>query len=340
MLKRYRKALLFLALAGVIILAIYAPAPDEPPTRVKGAPPVGTRNDAAPLARAAVKEQGSRTPLNETLERDILGNAKADLFGLRSWLPPPAPPPKVVASPVDVQPPVPPPPPQSYRFAGRLQQDGSVQFFVSKGDTPIPVKLGDNLDGYVVESIADNAIALVFPPSGQKESIVVPPGLPGDAPAVPVGKGSLSPPPVPVLPPKPPLPLARVQWQGPAQVKAGANFTVALRVLADQAISSSPMQVRFDPSILESVAVRPGKRYIADAKGGFNYRINPPGMIVINASTRSAAGNDPELLVLTFKPRKSGAQAEVNLTSLNLQGAEGRPVAHDVLASFRAPVVP
>jgi hypothetical protein len=111
-------------------------------------------------------------------------------------------------------------------------------------------------------------------------------------------------------------------------------------VMSDQPISGSPMQVRFDPSILESVAVRPGKRYAADAGRGFNYRINPGGVIVIGAIAKSTAGNDPELLVLTFKPKKTGAQVEVNLTSLNLLGAEGRPLAHDALASFRATVTP
>lgn len=339
MLKRYRKALLFLALAGVIVLAIYAPAPDEPPApRVKGAPPATAKSDAAPAARAMSKGEAGRVPLSDMPERNILGNAKADLFGLRSWQPPP-PPPKIVAAPPDSPPATPPPPPQSYRFAGRLVQEGRVQFFVSKGDTPVAVKLGANLDGYVVESISETSIALVYPPSGQKESIVVPPGIPGDAPAVPVGLGTLTPP-SPSLPPKPPLPAARVQWQGPAQVKVDANFTLSLRVLAEQSISSSPMQVKFDPALLASVAIRPGKRFAADAGQGFKYQLKPDGVIVIDANARSAADNDPELLLLTFRPRKKGAQVEVSLTQLRLLGAEGRPLAHDVLASFRASVAP
>lgn len=339
MLKRYRKALLFLALAGVIVLAIYAPAPDEPPApRVKGAPSVA-KTDASPAARAAPKGEVSRTPLSDMPERNILGNAKADLFGQRSWLPPPPPPPRIAAAPPDSPAAPPPPPPQTYRFAGRLVQEGRVQFFVSKGDTPVAVKLGANLDGYIVEAISETAIALVYPPSGQKENIVVPPGIPGDAPAIPVGLGTLTPP-SPSLPPKPPLPAARVQWQGPAQVRFDANFTVALRVHAEQAISSSPMQVKFDPALLASVAVRPGKRYAADVGQGFKYQLKPDGVILIDANAKSAAGNDPELLLLTFRPKKKGAQAEVALTQLRLLGAEGRPLAHDVLASFRTSVAP
>lgn len=43
---------------------------------------------------------------------------------------------------------------------------------------------------------------------------------------------------------------------------------------------------------------------------------------------------------LTFKPLKIGAQAEVSLTALNLQGTAGRALAHEALATFRAPVIP
>lgn len=211
-----------------------------------------------------------------------------------------------------------------------------MQFFVSKGDTPIAVKLGANLDGYVVETVSTDRISLVFPPLGHKETIVVPPGLPGDAPATPVGAGAA--PVQPLVPLVPPRPVARVQWQGPAQVKMGANFTVALRVVSEQTISGSPMQVKFDPAILESIAVRPGKHYADGTGRGFNYRVSPDGTIVVNTGAKLAAANDPELLVLTFKPRKPAGQAEVSLASLNLQGPEGKPLAHDVLAQYRAAV--
>lgn len=347
--KRYRKTLLFLALASVVALAVFAPDPEDAVVR-GNSEGTGARPEAVPAARVADKgkgdkaDAGPRTALNEIPERDSLGKPKADLFGSRSWQPPP---PKVVApSPESLAPPPPPPPPpQTYRFAGRLVQDGTVQFFVSKGDTPIAVKPGANLDGYVVESITPNVIALVYPPLGHRENIIVPPGIPGDAPAVPVGMGTatvapqgLAAPIVPPFPPKPPGAAARMQWQGPSQVKVGANFTIALRAMTDQPISGSPLQVRFDPSILESVSVRPGKRFANEAGRVFNHRINPGGMIVVNAVAKSPA-NDPELLVLTFKPRKEGVLAEVGLASLNLQGADGRPLAHDVLANYRAPVI-
>ena len=191
---------MFLALASVIVLAIYAPEPEEPARRVRGAPSAAI-DAAASGGGSEVKRD--RALLGEVPERNILGSSSVDLFGTRSWQPPP---PKVVAPPPgSLAPPPPPPPPvQSFRFAGRLIQDGNVQLFVSKGDTPVPVKPGAKLDGYVIEAVSANAIELVYPPSGHKERIFVPPSIPGDAPAIPAAlRAAPVTPPIPMIPPKP-----------------------------------------------------------------------------------------------------------------------------------------
>jgi len=320
-----------------VTLAVFAPPPDQPAARSPSVAAARSANGADASSPKSVQAQNSRGSelLREFPDRNILGNAKGNLFDTRSWQPPP----KVVVTP----PPPLSPPPMTYRFAGRLAQDGKLQIFVSKGDIPLVAKVGDNLDGYVVESITANSIVLLYPPLGHKEQIFVPPGIPGDAaaaagPMVPF----VAPPPSPGLaaPPKPQAGVARVLWDGPAQVKLGANFSVALRVDADQPVSGSPMQIRFDPSVLESIAVRPGKRFAAEAGRGFNYRINAEGSISVGATSASAANDDPEWLVLTFKPKKNATQAEVRLTSLDLQGPGGRVLAHGGLTHFRTTVTP
>ncbi|MBX9904075.1 MAG: cohesin domain-containing protein [Burkholderiales bacterium] len=345
--------MLFLTLAGVVGLAVFAPAPDE----LAGPPQVGTSNgvDILSTERAAEQEGNHNGILSELPERATLGDTKIELFGLQSWQPPP---PKIVVAP----PPPPPPPPMLYRFAGRLLQDGKSQVFVSKGDAPVGINPGDTLDGgYVVESITNSAIELIYPPLKHKASIAIVPALsPEDsmplANTSPPTLGTLSTSTIvnrSVLPsqpqqdlrasvavvPKPNDGLARVQWEGPAKVKVGTNFSVALRMEADQPVSGSPMQIRFDPAILESIAVRPGKRYFAEAGRGFNYRINPDGSIFVGAASQSAAA-DPELLVLTFRPIKPNVQAEVRLMTLNLQGTTGRVVAHEAPRNFSASVMP
>lgn len=360
MLKKNRKVWLLLALAVVVALAVFAPpleddlvAPQRATVTKKGAidPPARNADVTQPPTQAA-QDKNARAPLGDIPPRDSLGKGKVDLFGTQSWQPPP---PKVVVAPPGPPPP-PPPPPMTYRFAGRLVQDGKEVLFVSKGDTPVAVKAGDTLDGYVVESISPTMIALMYPPLRHQERIFLPPAIPGEGTAQPLAGGSLVPaiPVVPFVPPpnlaaqpggvgvaaKPPAGLARVQWQGPAQTKMGANFSVTLRVDSDQPISGSPMQIRYDPAILETVAVRPGKRYAAEAGRGFNYRVNPDGSIVVGATAQSTANSDPELLVLTFKPKKNGTQAEVRLTNLDLHGPGGRVLAHSGLASFRTTVTP
>ena len=73
-----------------------------------------------------------------------------------------------------------------YRFAGKLIQNGQLQVFLSKGDTPIPIKQGEVLDGtYRVESIAESGVTLVYLPLGHKESIPVASALPPTAAATP-----------------------------------------------------------------------------------------------------------------------------------------------------------
>ena len=350
MLTRKRKILLFATLAGMVGLAVFALAPYEP-GRSQTAASVSSSKSAGPSAPTRVTEKDNRRVEigSEFPQRGSLGDPKVDLFGPQSWQPPP---PAVVAAP----PPPPTPPSMTYRFAGRLLQDGKLQVFVSQGDTPVAVKPGDRLDGgYVVESITAAAIHLIYPPLQHKVNIAIPPEFSAQgsaqaanapAPPLPAALGALPMPPARgdgvalIAAPKPNSGAARVQWDGPAQVKVGANFSVALRVATDQPISGSPMQVRFDPAILESVSVRPGKLYAAEAGRGFNYRMNPEdGSIFIGATTSSAsAAGNAELLVLTFKPIKPGAWAEVSLTNLSLQGAAGRLVAHDTLSAFRASV--
>lgn len=245
----------------------------------------------------------------------------------------------------------------AYRFAGRLVQDGVVKIFVTKGDTPVAVKVGDALDGYVVESIGAQAIGLVYPPLGTKASIAISaaPDAPvqSDASAQSVSTAAGQRPSAQAGAALPPSPgatagkAARVLWDGPAQVKAGENFSLSLRALAGQAISASPMQLRFDPAVLESVAVRPGRLFASEAGRGFTYRVNPEGAIFIGASGSSVAGvgadagaGGAELLVLVFKARKPGAFAEVSLTALNLQGQAGQALAYEALTAFRVPVTP
>ena len=92
----------------------------------------------------------------------------------------PAPPPPKVAALVNIASaaPPPPPPPANFRFWGRLSSpDKQVLVFLARGQdgAPIEVHRGTRLDdGWIVDAINDNAIALVNAVSQQRVTIPVP----------------------------------------------------------------------------------------------------------------------------------------------------------------------
>jgi hypothetical protein len=119
-------------------------------------------------------------------------------------------------------------------------------------------------------------------------------------------------------------------------VQAGASFNVALRVDTKEPLRAAPMQLRFEPGVLEAVSVRPGKFF---GQGSFSYRVSPDGAIFVGATSAAPApGADAELVVVTLRPIKRGATAELSMSALSLQGSAGRTIAHDQPQAFRTAI--
>lgn len=76
-------------------------------------------------------------------------------------------------------PPPAPAPALTYRFVGRmLNPDGKRFVYIAQGDTILAVQVGTQLkEGYVVESISDAAIDLLYPPLQQHVSMPLPHSL-------------------------------------------------------------------------------------------------------------------------------------------------------------------
>lgn len=314
-----RKLLLIGAVLATVALVAYEPARDE---AVKSEP----RESAAP----AITARGNASEGLKVPERRALGKVRGELFGA-----PPAPPQPVAAAPsapaVAVAPPVP------YRFAGRVRKGAEEEFLLSKGDLIFPVKEGETLDGtYRVVAVKAEGIELTYLPLGTTERIIVGSVLDVDPrAAVAAPSPSLSP-----APPASPAPVAdgkpaQLRWEGPARVQAGASFSVALRVSSQEPLRATPMQLRYPHGVLEPLEVRPGK-FIG--KGAFSYRVTEGSIFVGALAPSTAPGADAELLVVTFRPLKQGATAELSMTALSLQGLAGRAVAHEQPAAFRAAI--
>jgi hypothetical protein len=296
-----------------------------------------------PVAPAARVREPSKTPgalapdvtrLAQLPSREPIGEMRGEPFASRSWAPPA---PKPAAAPPPVAPPSP------YAFAGKIVKDASPQILLLKGERVFEAKEGETLEGgFKVESLAEERIVIVHVQTGTKTFLPMNSALATDTPVV--GTAESAPPPMqgaaagpPKAPPGEAAGRARLRWEGPERVRAGASFNVALRVSYDGPLGAAPMQLRFEPGVLEPLAVRAGKFL---GQGGFSYRTNADGSIFVGATAGGAPGADAELLVLTFRPLRAGATAEVNVASLDLQGAAGRAVAHEAPAAYRVPIQP
>ena len=303
-----RKLLLFGTLAGIVAFLAW----DRPGERA------GVSTSAPATAERSKPADSLQLP-----DRSGLARVRGELFGTPPPPPQQAAPVTVAAAPVA--------PPLPYRFAGKVFNGAEVEVLISKGDLVFPVKVGDTLDGaYRVESIGNDGIELIYVPLGTKDRITVSSVLDGTPAPV-----AAAPAPAPVqtnLETRP----AQVRFEGPKQVQAGASFSVALRVSTQEELRAAPMQLRFAPDVLEPVEVRAGKFF---GQGNFSYRVNPEGSIFVGATSALAApGADAELLVVTFRPIKRGATAELHMSALSLQGAAGRAISHERVSSFRTAI--
>jgi hypothetical protein len=133
---------------------------------------------------------------------------------------------------------------------------------------------------------------------------------------------------------------AQLEWGGPQNVKLGTRFDVTLRVKSNETLHAWPMQFKFDPNVFEVVTVKPG-RAAGGAVPSFDYRVNQNGSIEIGATAQSGtSGSNAELVVLTLIPMRAASAAELNLTSLLLQGPAGRAIAYERIASFKTSITP
>jgi len=321
---RMRKVLIFGSLAAIVGYLLL----DRPATRPGLAVVESGRAEPRAAAPAAPAERLALP------ERRGLSRTQGELFAAP---PAPAPSPMAKAPPAPVAA-APVAPPVPYRFAGKVRKGSEEEVFVSKGDLVFPVKAGDTLDGmYRIESIGAERIELVYLPLGTRDRIAVSSIL--DSPPAPAALAAQPAPAAPVAASASGATSAgpaQLRWEGPARVAAGESFSVALRVSTSEPLRAAPMQLRFAPDVLQPVNVRPGKFF---GQGSFSYRVNPEGSIFVGASSpAAAAGNDAELVVVTFRPIKRGTTAELTMGALSLQGASGRAIAHEQPGAFRTAI--
>jgi hypothetical protein len=220
-----------------------------------------------------------------------------------------------------------------YRFAGHVVREEIPQVVLARNDRVVIARKGEILeDGYRVESIAPDGVTLVNHSRGKRMVLSLSHSAPRPPATAPPSSeqgadenderaGSSH--------------AARLHWEGPQRVQAGNTFDVVLKITSNQTVRNSPMQLSFDSRMLELVAVRAGD-FVAD--GSFTYRANPRGSIFVGALGKGAVAADAEVLVVTFKPIRSGGVAELTISSMVLEGNEGSTVVHEPVAAFRTSI--
>jgi Cohesin domain len=255
-------------------------------------------------------------------KREAIPGPAGQLFVPRSWTPAPAQSPplpdRAAAS-------KPGPPPMPYRVAGKMLHDGAPQVVLAKGDAVVAAREGETLDdGYRVEAIGRDHVTLLYLPLGVREQL-------------PLTSSFIIDEPQPAATPPAASGPAQLRWAGPPSVKAGDPFSVALKLSATgQGVRAAPLQLSYDAALLEPLDVRPGKSF---ANVLFSYRIDPEGSILVGASGKETTLPDAELVVLTFKPIRPGATAELKISSMTLQSSAGHAITHDRPAAFRTAIV-
>jgi hypothetical protein len=231
-----------------------------------------------------------------------------------------------------------------YRVAGQLVHDGVAHVVLSTGDRVYTVHAGEKLDdGFIVESIDPKGVTILYEPLKVRQVLPFTSALGIEAP---FATAALAPPPEPQrADASDSIQVAqggvseargaRLRWEGPAKVRAGDAFTVVLRLTSEQPVRALPMQLSYDAKLLQPVGVKAGDFF---AGGSFNYRINPGGSIFVGALSPGAKAADAEFMVLTFKPIRGGATAELGISSMVLHGAAGGTIALDRPAAFRTAI--
>lgn len=325
-----RKAILFTVLLGIVVILV-VDSDDDAGSPRRAQPVVGQRETSKDAEETRADKGAGRYALPD---RPALSAQHAQLFGAQSWQP------KISSR--AAKPVAPRVPAMPYRYAGKVRHEGQTKVYLAKGNEVFPVRKGDTLDGgYRVQSIEKTRIRLLYVPLGRMQTIPVDSALPlAVAKPEPVAAAKTGGNPKATAKPDAPSKAARVLWDGPKQVKLGSQFSVKLHLTSEQPVAASPMQFKFDPRLLETVAVKPG-RFFDQGKDQFSVRVNPEGSIVVGATHRKhAPAADAEFLVLTFRPIKPAAVAELSIASLSLQGPAGGRIDLDSPAAFRTAITP
>jgi general secretion pathway protein D len=127
-----------------------------------------------------------------------------------------------------------------------------------------------------------------------------------------------------------PLGVATVSWEGPAELTAGEEGIALLRIKSEQPLSSTALQIGFDPTAIKVVEVAEGDFLNRDgASTSFSTRIDEKaGRLFVGASRPGTAGMSGEgtLVRLKFSALAGGDKTPLKLIVFSAVGPGNRLV--------------
>lgn len=122
---------------------------------------------------------------------------------------------------------------------------------------------------------------------------------------------------------------ALLSWEGQPTAKLGQNVKLTIKASGTKSVSSFPLQVKYDPAVLEVVDAIPG-RYMSQAgsKLDFTKRIVTGSGMAFFTQTRSGepAKGEGEVLEIQFKALKAVASSLVTVLPATPIGAGNAPL--------------
>lgn len=115
----------------------------------------------------------------------------------------------------------------------------------------------------------------------------------------------------------------RLSWKAPKEAKVGQAFHLELAIDSDHLLRATPLQLAFDPAVLDVVAVRGGEFFDRGGKGQFNAVTDKAsGRVSIGMASGDSAGvkGPGRLLTLELRPVAPAAETLVSVVSITPVG--------------------
>lgn len=126
-----------------------------------------------------------------------------------------------------------------------------------------------------------------------------------------------------------------LQWRGASQAKVGESFSVTLAVTPDQAISTIPYSIAYDPLVLEVASIQAGNFLKQGSiETSYSSRVDREKGVVSAIESRpgsSGASGAGDLVTINFRALKAAGNTQVKVTNLNPVATVGAPVTTNAL---------